>query len=218
LNYVSGIGPTLAKNIIEYRTKNGGISTRDELKKVPLLGAKAYEQCAGFLRIQESKNPLDRTAVHPESYSIVSKMAKDNQATIEELLENKEVRQKIDVKKYVTAEKGMFTLQDIVKELDKPGRDPRGNFEIFEYTDGVNKIEDVNTGMVLNGIITNITAFGAFVDIGVKQDGLVHISQMTNKFIKDPNEVVKLSQQVIVKVTEVDIARKRIQLTMKIDG
>ncbi len=214
LTYVSGLGPSLAQNIVNFRAENGAFKTRNQLKKVPRLGDKAFEQCAGFLRIRESSNPLDNSAVHPESYPIVESMAKDLGVKIADLIQNKSLRQQIKLEKYVTPKVGLPTLTDILKELDKPGLDPRGEAKSFSFGN-VHKIEDLTVGMVLPGIVTNITAFGAFVDIGVKQDGLVHISQMSNRFIKNPNEVVKLRQEVEVKVMEVDAARKRVTLSMK---
>ncbi|MCQ2203728.1 MAG: RNA-binding transcriptional accessory protein [Bacteroidales bacterium] len=214
LTYVSGLGPTLAQNIVDYRTANGAFSSRTELKKVPRLGAKAFEQCAGFLRI-DGKNPLDNSAVHPESYHIVEKMAKDLGTTVKELINDGTKRKQIDIKKYVTEEVGLLTLNDIMKELEKPGRDPREHIEEFHFAEGISAIEDLVPGMELPGIVTNITAFGAFVDLGVHQDGLVHISQCSDRFVKDINEVLKLHQHVRVKVLEVDMARKRISLTMK---
>lgn len=214
LTYVSGLGPSLAQNIVNYRTENGAFKTRSQLKKVPRLGEKAFEQCAGFLRIREAANPLDNSAVHPESYPIVESMAKDLGVKIADLIQNKPLRQQIKLEKYVSPKVGLPTLTDILKELDKPGLDPRGEAKAFSFGN-VHKIEDLTVGMILPGIVTNITAFGAFVDIGVKQDGLVHISQMSNRFIKNPNEVVKLRQEVEVKVMEVDAGRKRITLSMK---
>ena len=214
LTYVSGLGPSLAQNIVNYRAENGTFKSRSQIKKVPRLGEKAFEQCAGFLRIRESNNPLDNSAVHPESYPIVESMAKDLGVKIVDLIQNKTLRQQIKLEKYVTKTVGLPTLTDILKELDKPGLDPRGEAKAFSFGN-VHKIEDLTVGMVLPGIITNITAFGAFVDIGVKQDGLVHISQMSNRFIKNPNEVVKLRQEVDVKVMEVDAVRKRVTLSMK---
>lgn len=214
LTYVSGLGPTLAQNIVNYRAENGLFKSRSEVKKVPRMGEKAFEQAAGFLRVRDSKNPLDNTAVHPESYAIVEQIAKDLGCDVKELIKNKDKRTEIQLKKYVTDKIGLPTLLDIMKELEKPGLDPRGKAAPFEFGD-VRTMEDLSEGMILPGIVTNITKFGAFVDIGVKQDGLVHISQMANRFIKDPNEVVKLTQQVTVKVTEVDIPRKRIFLSMK---
>ncbi len=214
LTYVSGLGPSLAQNIVNFRAENGAFKTRNQLKKVPRLGDKAFEQCAGFLRIRESSNPLDNSAVHPESYPIVESMAKDLGVKIADLILNKSLRQQIKLDKYVTPKVGLPTLTDILKELDKPGLDPRGEAKSFSFGN-VHKIEDLTVGMVLPGIVTNITAFGAFVDIGVKQDGLVHISQMSNRFIKNPNEAVKLRQEVEVKVMEVDAARKRVKLSMK---
>ena len=215
LSYVSGIGPVLADNIVKYRNQNGAFKNRHELMKVDRLGNKAFEQCAGFLRVRESDNPLDRSAVHPERYELVEKMAQSVGATVEQLMENKELRQKIDLKKFESKECGLPTLEDIMKELDKPGLDPRAKFEVFEFDKNVSRIEDLHEGMILPGIVTNITAFGAFVDVGVHQDGLVHISQMANRRIADPNEVVKLHQHVQVKVMNVDLKRHRISLSMK---
>lgn len=216
LTYVSGLGPQLAKNIVEFRTENGPFSSRKQLTKVPRLGAKAFEQSAGFLRISGAKNPLDNSAVHPESYSIVEKMASDINCSVADLINNKALRDSVDLKKYVTEKVGMPTLTDIKAELEKPGRDPRKMIKVFEFSSDVHTINDLKQGMELPGIITNITNFGAFVDVGVKQDGLVHISQLADKYVSDPNEVVSLHQHVQVKVLEVDIQRKRIQLTMKI--
>jgi protein Tex len=213
LTYVSGLGPSLANAIVKFRTENGAFKSRTQLKKVPRLGDKAFEQCAGFLRIRGGDNPLDNSAVHPESYKIVEQMAGDLKVKVADLLSNKDLRKEIEVKKYVSEKVGLPTLNDIMKELDKPGLDPRGEAKNFEFGD-VHKIEDLKVGMILPGIVTNITAFGAFVDIGVKQDGLVHISQMTNRFIKSPTEVVKLRQEVEVRVTEVDATRKRVALSM----
>ena len=215
LSYVSGIGPSLADKIVDYRNREGAFGSRAELKKVERLGDKAFEQCAGFLRVRESENPLDRSAVHPERYALVERMAKDAGATVEQLMQSKELRSKINIEQYVTADCGLPTLQDIMKELDKPGLDPRARFEVFEFDKNVTRIEDLQEGMVLPGIVTNITAFGAFVDVGVHQDGLVHISQMAHRRVNDPNEVVKLHQHVRVKVTEVDFKRRRISLSMK---
>lgn len=215
LQYVSGLGASLAKNIVEYRAQNGDFKSRQQLMKVPRLGGKAFEQCAGFLRIENADNPLDNSAVHPESYPVVEKMAKDLGTNVAELMKKPELRRQINPQKYVGETVGLLTLQDILKELEKPSRDPREAITAFEFDSRVRKPEDLHEGMVLPGIVTNITAFGAFVDIGVKQDGLVHVSQMANRFIKDPNEVVKLQQHVTVKVVEVDLSRKRIALTMK---
>ena len=215
LSYVSGIGPALANNIVEYRNNEGAFHSRQELKKVERLGDKAFEQCAGFLRVRESNNPLDRSAVHPERYALVEQMAKDVNATVEELMQQKELREKVKIEKYVSADCGLPTLQDIMKELDKPGLDPRAKFEVFEFDKNVTRIEDLQEGMVLPGIVTNITAFGAFVDVGVHQDGLVHVSQMANRRVNDPAEVVHLHQHVKVKVLEVDLRRHRISLSMK---
>ncbi len=215
LSYVSGLGPTLAQNIVDYRTKNGAFTSRNELKTIPRLGAKAFEQSAGFLRIHGAENPLDNSAVHPETYPIVQKMAKDLGVKVSELIGNEQIKSKIILKNYITDKVGLPTLNDILSELQKPGRDPREALEAFEFAADVHKIEDLREGMVLPGIVTNITAFGCFVDVGVHQDGLIHVSQMANRFIKDPNEVVKVHQHVQVKVMEVDIARKRIGLSMK---
>lgn len=215
LQYVSGVGPVLAKNIIEYRTKIGGFSNRKQLLDVPRLGPTSYEQAAGFLRIKQSENPLDNTAVHPESYTIVQKMAKDVNSDIKNLLTNAELRKSIDIKKYVSDKVGMPTLVDIMKELEKPGLDPRGEAKPLDFKDDINIIEDLEIGMVLPGIVTNLTKFGAFVNIGIKQDGMVHISQIANKFIKDPADVLQLSQKVSVKVIEIDMARQRVQLSIK---
>ncbi len=214
LNYVSGLGPTIAQNIVDYRTEHGAFTSRKQLQKVPRLGGKAYEQSAGFLRITDAKNPLDNTAVHPESYYIVESMAKDLGCTIQDLIDKEALRKQIDLRSYVSNEFGLPTLQDIVKELAKPGLDPRGEAKSFEFAD-IHSIEDVNVGMIIPGIVTNITNFGAFVDIGVKQDGLVHISQIANKFVKNPADVVSLNQKVQVKVIDLDVGRKRINLSMK---
>lgn len=215
LSYVSGIGPSLADKIVEYRNREGAFESRAELKKVERLGDKAFEQCAGFLRVRESENPLDRSAVHPERYALVERMAKDVGATVEQLMKDKALRSAIKIENYVTADCGLPTLQDIMKELDKPGLDPRARFEVFEFDKNVTRIEDLKEGMVLPGIVTNITAFGAFVDVGVHQDGLVHISQMADRRVNDPSEVVHLHQHVKVKVIEVDLRRHRISLSMR---
>ena len=215
LQYVSGLGVTLAKNIIDYRKENGAFTSRAQLKKVPRLGPSAYQQCAGFLRIPGAKNPLDNSAVHPESYPIVEQMAKDLGCTVKDLIEQKDLRAKLDIKKYVTPEVGLPTLTDIIKELEKPGRDPREQLEVFEFDSRVQTIDDLEEGMLLPGIVTNITNFGAFVDIGVHQDGLVHISQMANRRIAHPTDVVKLHQHVTVRVIEIDHRRHRISLSMK---
>ena len=215
LTYVSGLGPVLAQNIVDYRTTNGAFTSRAQLKKVPRLGPSAFQQCAGFLRIPEAKNPLDNSAVHPESYHVVEQMAKDCGCSVSDLITNKVTREGIDIKKYVTAEVGLPTLTDIMKELEKPGRDPREQIEEFEFDSSVQTIEDLHEGMELPGIVTNITNFGAFVDIGVHQDGLVHVSQLANKYVKDPTQVVRLHQHVRVRVIAVDLRRQRISLTMK---
>jgi len=216
LTYISGLGPVLAQNIVDYRKENGAFKSRRELMNVPRMGAKAFEQSAGFLRIDNPAFPLDNTAVHPESYHIVEKMAADLGHPVGDLIRSHELRGKIDIRKYVEGNTGLPTLNDIMNELEKPGRDPRSKIEVFEFSKDVFKIGDLKPGMVLPGIVTNITNFGAFVDVGVKQDGLVHISQMADRFVKDPNEIVKLHQHVTVKIVEVDVTRKRIQLTMKI--
>ncbi len=215
LMYVSGLGPTLAKNIVDYRKENGAFTSRAQLKKVPRLGPAAYQQCAGFLRIPEAKNPLDNSAVHPESYGVVEQMAKDGHCTVSELISDKEKRSQIDIKKYVTDTIGLPTLTDIMKELEKPGRDPREQIEEFEFDPNVQTIEDLHEGMELPGIVTNITNFGAFVDIGVHQDGLVHISQLADRYVSDPTQVVRLHQHVMVRVLDVDLRRHRISLGMK---
>ncbi len=215
LTYVSGVGPTLAARIVEYRDQNGMFNSRDQLKSVPRLGEKVFEQAAGFLRIRESENPLDSSAVHPESYPIVNRMAKKVGCTVADLMKDEELRKKIKLEEFITDKVGIPTLTDIVAELSKPGRDPREKFEFFEFDKNVNSMDDLRPGMILDGLVTNITNFGAFVDIGVHQDGLIHVSQMADRYIKDPNTVVKLNQKVKVKVLEVDKERKRIQLTMK---
>ena len=215
LMYVSGLGPTLAKNIVDYRKENGAFTSRAQLKKVPRLGPSAFQQCAGFLRIPGAKNPLDNSAVHPESYAIVEQMAKDQDCAVIDLINNKEKREAIDIKRYVTDEVGIPTLTDILKELEKPGRDPRQQIEEFEFDPRVNTVDDLIEGMELPGIVTNITNFGAFVDIGVHQDGLVHISQMANRRIAHPTDVVKLHQYIRVRVIDVDRRRNRISLSMK---
>ena len=215
LMYVSGLGPALAKNIVDYRRENGPFASRAQLKKVPRLGPSAFQQCAGFLRIPNAKNPLDNSAVHPESYHIVEQMARDNGCTVGELITNEQKRKQVKMERYVTAEVGIPTLTDIMHELEKPGRDPRQQLEAFEFDPNVKEVDDLVEGMVLPGIVTNITNFGAFVDIGVHQDGLVHVSQMANRYVKDPNEVVHLHQHVQVRVIDVDRRRNRISLSMK---
>lgn len=215
LTYVSGLGPTLAKNIVEYRKENGAFTSRAQLKKVPRLGPSAFTQCAGFLRIPDAKNPLDGSAVHPERYALVETMAKDCGCSVRELISSPEKRKSIDLKRYVSEEIGMPTLKDIMSELEKPGRDPRAEIETFEFDENVHSPEDLREGMVLPGIVTNITKFGVFVDVGVHQDGLVHISQMADRYVADPLEVVHLHQHVTVRVLEVDKKRNRISLTMK---
>lgn len=218
LQYVSGLGPQLAQNIVDYRNENGAFSSRKALMKVPRLGAKAFEQAGGFLRIGDGANPLDASAVHPESYGVVDAMASNLGCSVANLMTDSAIRTKIRLADYVTETVGLPTLNDILQELAKPGRDPREQFEIFSFADGINKIEDVQVGMRVPGIVTNVTAFGAFVDIGVHQDGLVHISQMADRFIKDPNEVVKVQQKVMVTVLDVNLAKQRISLSMKGDA
>ena len=215
LTYVSGLGPVLAQNIVDYRHQNGAFTSRAQLKKVPRLGPAAYQQCAGFLRIPDAKNPLDNSAVHPESYHVVEQMAKDQNCSVADLINNKGTREQIDIRRYVTADVGLPTLTDIMNELEKPGRDPREQIETFEFDPRVQTIEDLHEGMELPGIVTNITNFGAFVDIGVHQDGLVHVSQLANKYVTDPTKVVHLHQHVRVRVIAVDLRRHRISLSMK---
>ena len=215
LTYVSGLGPQLAKKIIEFRNDHGPFRSREEFRKVPRLGPKAFEQAAGFLRIRDGENPLDGSAVHPESYHIVDAMAKDMGCSVADLMNEDDIRKTIDLSRYVTDTVGMPTLSDIMVELSRPGRDPRERFESFRFAEGVEKIEDVRSGMRLPGIVTNITAFGVFVDIGVHQDGLIHISELSDKYVKNPTDVVKVHQKVIVTVLDVDLQRKRISLSMK---
>ena len=217
LTYVSGLGPTLAQNIVDYRAENGPFHTRKELMKVPRMGAKAFEQCAGFLRIPNAKNPLDNSAVHPESYSVVEHIAKDMNCSVEDLIKNKELRNKIDINKYVTPQVGLPTLTDIMSELEKPGRDPRQAIKVFEFDKNVKTIDDLKEGMILPGIVTNITNFGCFVDVGIKENGLVHVSQLCRQYVTDPTTIVKIHQHVEVKVLSIDRERKRIQLTMIMD-
>jgi uncharacterized protein len=215
LTYVAGLGPQLAQNMVKWREENGPFQSRKEFLKVARLGPKAFEQAAGFLRIHGGENPLDASAVHPESYDIVAAMAKDLGTTVSALMRQRDWHKQIDLNQYVSESVGMPTLTDILAELAKPGRDPRETFEAFSFTDGVDKISDLRPGMQLPGIVTNITAFGAFVDIGVHQDGLVHISQMANRFVKNPADIVKVQQQVRVTVLDIDIDRNRISLSMK---
>jgi uncharacterized protein len=215
LTYVSGLGPTLAQNIVDYRTENGAFHSRKELLKVPRMGAKAFEQCAGFLRIPGAENPLDNSAVHPESYAIVERMAKDLKCKVKDLIADKELRSRIRIEDYVSDTVGLPTLTDILQELDKPGRDPRQQIEVFQFDQHVRTLDDLQEGMELPGIVTNITNFGCFVDIGIKENGLVHISQLADKFVSDPTSVVSIHQHVRVKVLSIDHERKRIQLTMK---
>ncbi len=215
LTYVSGLGPQLAQNIVNYRSENGAFHSRKELLKVAKMGAKTFEQCAGFLRIRNAENPLDNSAVHPESYAVVEKMAKNLKTTVKDLIENKELKKALNLNEYVSDKIGLPTLNDIMQELDKPGRDPRQAIKVFEFDPTVKKIEDLKIGQVLPGIVTNITNFGAFVDVGIKENGLVHVSNMAARFVSDPTEIVKLHQHVQVKVIDVDFARKRVQLSMK---
>ena len=215
LTYISGLGPQLAQNIVNYRQQNGPFASRKELLKVPRMGAKAFEQCAGFLRIAGGKNPLDNTAVHPESYHIVEQMARDLGCTVDTLIADKELRRKVELKKYVTTEVGMPTLQDIMQELDKPGRDPRGTIKAFEFDSSVHTIDDLREGMELPGIVGNITNFGAFVDIGIKENGLIHLSQMADRYVSNPADILSIHQHIRVKVLGIDKERKRIQLTIK---
>jgi uncharacterized protein len=215
LRYVSGLGPQLAQNIINFRKERGAYASRDALKKVPRMGDKAFEQCAGFLRVKNGKNPLDNSAVHPESYHVVEKMAKSAGVNITDFIGNKKLVNKLNIEQFFTDETGPATLNDIKKELLKPGLDPRKKAEIFEFAKGIKKITDLEIGMELPGIISNITNFGAFVDIGVKQDGLVHISHLANAFVSNPADVVSLNQHVKVKVIDIDVDRKRISLSMK---
>jgi len=214
LSYVSGIGSVLAENIIEYRSKNGSLETREELLKVPRLGAKAYEQAAGFLRIKDSKNPLDDSAVHPERYSLVKKMAKDVGTEVHKIIGNKEVLQKISLENYTNKDLGLPTLTDILKELEKPGVDPRKKVKVFQFDESISTIKDLKTGMKLPGIVNNITNFGCFVDIGVKESGLIHISKLANDYVSDVNAVVKLGQHLVVTVLDVNLDLKRIQLSL----
>ncbi|MCD4684244.1 MAG: RNA-binding transcriptional accessory protein [Bacteroidales bacterium] len=215
LSHVSGVGPALAKNLVEYRNKNGAFNSRDELKNVPRFGDKVFEQAAGFLRIRNSKNPLDKSAVHPESYYVVERMASNLKCEISDLISSDELRKKLNLDDFVTEKTGLPTLKDIIDELAKPGRDPRDKIAFFEFAKGIHSIDDLETGMLLPGIITNVTAFGAFVDIGIKQNGLIHVSNMANKYVSDPNKYVKLNQKVEVKVIDIDKIRKRIQLSLK---
>ena len=215
LTYVSGLSATVAKNIVEYRIRNGVFKSREELKKVSMLGPKAFEQCAGFLRVAGANNPLDNSAVHPESYHIVQAMAAKVESSVETLIQDAELRKKVKAKDFITETIGQFTIEDILKELEKPGRDPRSAIEEFRFAEGISSMGDLKPGMKIPGIVTNITNFGAFVDVGVKQDGLVHISHLSNRFISDPNEAVKLNQKVMVTVLDVDVARKRISLSIK---
>ena len=217
LTYVSGLGPALAQNIVDYRAENGAFSSRKELMKVPRMGAKAFEQCAGFLRIPGAKNPLDNSAVHPESYAVVEHIAKDLKCSVEDLIKNKELRNQIDIKKYVTDQIGLPTLTDIMAELEKPGRDPRQAIKVFEFDKNVKTIDDLKEGMVLPGIVTNITNFGCFVDVGIKENGLVHVSQLCRQFVSDPTTIVSIHQHVQVKVLSIDRERKRISMTMILD-
>lgn len=215
LTYVSGLGPALAQNIVDYRASNGAFRSRKELMKVPRMGEKAFEQCAGFLRIAGAENPLDNSAVHPESYHVVEAMAKDLKCTVKDLIDNKELKKSLKLEKYVSDKVGLPTLNDIIEELDKPGRDPRKGIKVFEFDPNIKTIEDLREGMTLPGIVTNITNFGCFVDVGIKENGLVHVSELADRFVSDPTEVVSLHQHVEVRVLSVDISRKRVQLSMK---
>ena len=215
LLYISGLGPQLAQNIIDYRKENGPFHSRKELLKVPRMGEKAFEQAASFLRIASSENPLDNSAVHPERYALVEKMAFDLGCTVKELIADKELRKRLVLENYLSEEVGMPTLKDILEELDKPGRDPRQTIKVFEFDASVKTIDDLKEGMLLPGIVTNITNFGCFVDIGIKENGLVHISQLADRYVSDPTEIVSIHQQIMVKVMSVDKERKRVQLSMK---
>lgn len=217
LTYVSGLGPTLAQNIVNFRAEHGAFKSRKELFKVPRMGEKAFEQCAGFLRISGAENPLDNSAVHPESYHVVEAMSKDLKCTVKDLIENKELKKSLDLQKYISPTVGLPTLNDIMEELDKPGRDPRKGIKVFEFDQSIRTIDDLKEGMVLPGIVTNITNFGCFVDVGIKENGLVHISELADRFVSDPTEVVSLHQHVEVRVLSVDTGRKRVQLSMKIE-
>jgi len=215
LSYVSGLGPSLAAKIVAFRDEHGPFTSRQQLLKVPRLGPKAFEQAAGFLRIRDSEHPLDASAVHPESYPVVDAMARDLKCRVQDLMRDASLREQLEPQQYVTGTVGLPTLRDILAELGRPGRDPRQQFEAFRFKEGVEKLEDLQPGMVLPGLVTNVTAFGAFVDIGVHQDGLVHVSQLADRFVKDPSDVVKVQQKVSVTVLEVDVARKRIALSMR---
>ncbi len=217
LTYVSGLGPSLAQSIVKWRDEKGPFKSREELLQIPRLGSKAFEQAAGFLRIRDGANPLDASAVHPERYETVSQMAADLGCTVQDLIKDENLRKRIDLKKYISDDIGLPTLEDIVAELSKPGRDPRQQFEAFQFMEGVHEIEDLKTGMKLPGIVTNVTNFGAFVDVGVHQDGLVHISHLADKYVENPADVVKVHQKVEVTVMDVDVSRKRIALSMKAD-
>ena len=215
LTYVSGLGPTLAKNIVAFRKENGSFNNITDLKNVPRMGSKAFEQSAGFLRIRNGINPLDNTGVHPERYNLVNRMAKDTHTNIDQLISNSALRKNISLEKYVDAEVGLPTITDILSELEKPGLDIRGAAKTFEFSEGVNSIQDVKPGMMISGIINNVTKFGAFVDIGIKEAGLIHVSQLADQFVKDPLDIVKLNQEVLARVLEVDVSRKRISLSLK---
>lgn len=214
LTYVSGLGSALAQNIVDYRAANGPFASRKALLKVPRLGAKAYEQCAGFLRIPDAKNPLDNTAVHPERYELVERMAKDAGCDVHTLIASADVRAKIDLKKYCSADVGLPTLTDIMQELAKPGRDPRGTAKVFSFAENIHTIDDLREGMELPGVVTNITNFGCFVDMGIKVKGLIHVSQMADHFVKDPSQIVHIQQQVLVKVIDIDEERGRVALKL----
>ena len=215
LRYVSGIGPVLARNIVDYRAENGPFRSRSELMEVKRLGAKVFEQCAGFLRIPGATNPLDNTAVHPERYALVERMAADAGVTVDAFIADGKVREGVELKRYVTDEAGMPTLTDIMTEIAKRGRDPRGSIQVFEFSHEIQSIEDVQVGMILPGIVTNVTAFGAFVDIGIHEHGLIHVSQMADKYVSDPSKVLKVHQHIEARVIQVDLDRKRIGLSLK---
>ena len=214
LTYVSGLGPVLAQNIVDYRAQHGPFASRGELLRVPRLGAKAFEQCAGFLRIPQAVNPLDNTAVHPERYALVERMAKDAGCDVQKLIDSPETRQGIDLKRYCTAEVGLPTLTDIMEELAKPGRDPRGKAKVFSFADNLHSLDDLREGMEVPGVVTNITKFGCFVDMGIKVKGLIHISQLADHYVKDPAEVVHIQQQVMVRVLDIDEERGRVALKL----
>ena len=215
LTYISGLGPQLAQNIVTYRAENGDFTNKEQLLNVPRLGIKAYQQCAGFVRVPNSENPLDNTAVHPENYNIVNKMAKNCNCSINELISNESIRKSIDLSKYTDNNVGLPTLNDIMQELEKPGRDPRKTITVMQFEESVKSFEDLKTDMVINGIVTNITQFGVFVDIGIKENGLIHISELSDSYVSNPSDIVKIHQQIKVRIKELDEQRKRIALSMK---